>query len=98
MATRKKKKPDFKLEEVELSSLRPHPRNYRDHPEEELRHLERSLLEHGLYKNVVVGSIIAAQAYPGLVVAMTPAPGYERKPPTEKRMRPDKFTVFFRER
>jgi len=34
MATRKKKKPDFKLEEVELSSLRPHPRNYRDHPEE----------------------------------------------------------------
>jgi len=65
MATRKKKKPDFKLEEVELSSLRPHPRNYRDHPEEELRHLERSLLEHGLYKNVVVakdGTILAGHA------------------------------------
>lgn len=27
---------------------------------------------------VPVGSIIAAQAYPGRVVAMTPAPGYER--------------------
>lgn len=27
---------------------------------------------------LVVGSIIAAQAYPGRVVAMTPAPGYER--------------------
>jgi hypothetical protein len=43
---------------------------------------------------VVVGSIIAAQAYPGLVCAMTPAPGYERVAPAEKRMNPDKFTVF----
>lgn len=43
---------------------------------------------------IVVGSIIAAQAYPDIVVAMTPAPGYERVPPSEKRMNPDKFTVF----
>jgi hypothetical protein len=43
---------------------------------------------------VVVGSIIAAQAYPGLVFAMVPCAGYERVPPAEKRMRPDKFTVF----
>jgi len=43
---------------------------------------------------VVVGSIIAAQAYPGEVVAMVPAPGYERVVPDQKRMRPDKFTVF----
>jgi hypothetical protein len=43
--------------------------------------------------DLVVGSIIAAQAYED-VVAMTPAPGYERVPPTEKRMNPDKFTVY----
>lgn len=43
---------------------------------------------------LIVGSIIAAQAYPGKVVAMTPAPGYERVAPAEKRMNPDKFTVF----
>jgi hypothetical protein len=43
---------------------------------------------------VVVGSIIAAQAYGGEVVAMTPAPGFERVPPAEKRMNPDKFTTF----
>ncbi len=43
---------------------------------------------------VIVGSIIAAQAYPGDVVAMVPCAGYERVPPDEKRMRPDKFTVF----
>jgi len=41
-----------------------------------------------------VGSIIAAQAYPGQVVAMTPTPGYERVPPAEKRMNPDKFNIF----
>jgi len=44
--------------------------------------------------DVIVGSIIAAQAYPGLVVAMVPAPGFERVPPAEKRMRADKFTTF----
>jgi hypothetical protein len=43
---------------------------------------------------LIVGSIIAAQAYPGQVVAMTPAPGYERVAPAEKKMNPDKFTVF----
>lgn len=45
--------------------------------------------------DIVVGSIIAAQAYPGLVYAMVPVPGYERVPPAEKRMLPDKFTVFY---
>ena len=43
---------------------------------------------------VVVGSIVAAQAYPGLVCGMTPAPGYERVAPAEKRVSPDKFTVY----
>lgn len=43
---------------------------------------------------VIVGSIIAAQAYPEKVVAMCPAPGYERVAPSEKRMCCDKFTVF----
>jgi hypothetical protein len=44
--------------------------------------------------DVIVGSIIAAQAYPGHVVAMIPASGYERVAPAEKRMRPDKFTIY----
>lgn len=43
---------------------------------------------------VIVGSIIAAQAYPGRVAGMTPVPGYERVAPAEKRMRSDKFTIF----
>lgn len=43
---------------------------------------------------VIIGSIIAAQAFPGRVFGMTPAPGFERKPPAEKRMDPAKFTTF----
>jgi len=43
---------------------------------------------------IIVGSIIAAQAFPGRVFAMIPAPGFERVPPAEKRMRDDKFTTF----
>lgn len=43
---------------------------------------------------IVIGSIIAAQAYPGRVVAMTPAKGFERVPPAEKRMNLFKYTIF----
>jgi hypothetical protein len=42
----------------------------------------------------LVGSIIAAQAFPGRVAAMTPAAGFERVAPAEKRMNPKKFTTF----
>lgn len=45
-------------------------------------------------KLIIVGSIIAAQAYPGEVVGMTPVPGYERVAPAEKRMSCSKFTIF----
>ena len=48
----------------------------------------------GARRRLIVGSIIAAQAYPGLVVAMTPAPGYERVAPAEKRMSVKKFTTY----
>lgn len=43
---------------------------------------------------VILGSIIAAQAYPGKVSGLCPVPGYERVAPSEKRMRCDKFTTF----
>ena len=42
----------------------------------------------------IVGSIIAAQAYPMKVVGMTPYSGYERVAPAEKLMSTEKFTVY----
>lgn len=44
--------------------------------------------------SLIVGSIISAQAYPGMVVGMTPAAGYERAAPAEKLMSSEKFSIF----
>lgn len=43
---------------------------------------------------LIVGSIISAQAYPGRVVSPISAKGFERVPPLEKKMDPNKFTTF----
>lgn len=43
---------------------------------------------------LIIGSIIAAQAYPKQVVAMVPHPEFIRVPPQEKRMLTDKFTIY----
>ena len=59
-----------------------------------IRTISEVPMPEGASRRVVIGSIIAAQAYPGMVVAMTPAPGYERVAPAEKRMSISKFTVY----
>lgn len=43
---------------------------------------------------VVIGSLIAAQAYPGLVVAMVAHPDYMRVAPQDKKMLIDTYTVY----
>jgi len=45
---------------------------------------------------LIVGSVIAAQAYPGKILGLVPAPGYERVPPEKRRMNPYKFITFAR--
>lgn len=49
-------------EVVRLDSLRPHPRNYKTHPDEQLDHIAASLRQHGWYRNIVTardGTILA---------------------------------------
>lgn len=41
-------------EVVAVGQLHAHPQNYRAHPPDQLAHIEASLREHGLYRNVVV--------------------------------------------
>lgn len=55
--------------------------------------IERLHAEYGR-DAVIIGSILAAQAYPGQVFGMTPVPGFERVAPAEKRMRIDKFVTY----
>jgi len=50
------------VEVVSVDSLRPHERNYREHPDDQLDHIVHSIQEHGFYRNVVVakdGTILA---------------------------------------
>lgn len=52
-------------------------------------------IENILEDVIIIGSIIAAQAYPGDVFAMTPAKGFERVAPAEKRMNLFKYAIFW---
>lgn len=56
-------------ETVQLAELRPHPRNYQEHPEAQLAHLRQSLMEHGAYRNVVVAQDNVILAGHGVVQA-----------------------------
>ncbi len=52
-----------------VKHLTPHPRNYRDHPEDQIDHLVQSIRDHGVYRNVVTandGTILAGH---GVVLA-----------------------------
>jgi hypothetical protein len=58
------------LETVALSRLKPHPRNYREHPEDQLAHIIRSIEEHGVYRNVVVAQDYTILAGHGVCKAL----------------------------
>jgi hypothetical protein len=77
MAMRKKVKSVALAEKLEalpvtnvpIAVVKPHPRNYRSHPEDQLEHLKRSIVEHGFYKNVVVANDLTILAGHGAVKA-----------------------------
>lgn len=48
---------------------------------------------HGNKPLRIVGSIIAMNAYPGVICGMVPLKGFERVPPDQKRMDPHKFNI-----
>jgi hypothetical protein len=59
-------KPEF----VSWQELKPHPRNYKQHPPDQLEHLMRSIKEHGFYRNVVVAEDYTILAGHGVVLAV----------------------------
>lgn len=61
---------------------------------EELDILRNMFHDRG-YEVIIIGSMVAAQAYGSLVKALTPCTGYEKVNETsKKRMRLDKFIIF----
>ncbi len=48
------KKITFNVEIVKVSDLKPHPKNYREHTQEQLDHIVQSIRDNGFYKNIVI--------------------------------------------
>jgi hypothetical protein len=64
-----KRKEKFETELVDITTLKQHPENYREHPQAQLDHIVASLKAHGFVKNVVIakdGTILAGH---GVVLA-----------------------------
>lgn len=76
------------LEALVLADLTPHPRNDGQHPPEEIEHLKQSLMEHGVYRNVVVardGTILAGHG----VIQAARELGHQTIPGLRKDYAPD---------
>lgn len=54
---------------VKLASLKPHPRNYRVHPEDQIEHLAQSFREHGVYRAIVIANDSTILAGHGIALA-----------------------------
>lgn len=78
----------FRTERVNVADLRPHPRNYQEHPEDQLAEIARSLDLHGFYRNIVIardGTILAGHG----VVAAARSAGRTRVPVIRLDLAPD---------
>ena len=69
-----------------------------DEGKENIAHINELFTDGKISKEdiIIIGLIIAAQAYPQKVVAMTPHPDYIRVAPAEKRMNPHRFTIYLK--
>jgi len=55
---------------IDLDKLKPHPRNYREHPADQLAHIIASIEQHGIYRNIVVAEDYTILAGHGVVEAL----------------------------
>src|SRR5258707_279190 len=60
---------DYPVEIVAVADLKPHPQNYREHPDDELEHIVESIRANGFYRNVVVARDNTLLAGHGVVQA-----------------------------
>lgn len=59
----------YNIEHVDPKRLKPHPRNYRRHPDDQLAHIERSIRDNGVYRNVLAAKDYTILAGHGVVEA-----------------------------
>ena len=64
-----KSKSQLRVQMIAVEKLKPHPRNYRTHPDDQLEHIIKSIKDHGFYRNVVAGRDWTILAGHGVVQA-----------------------------
>jgi len=83
-----KAKEQFVAVMTKISELKPHPRNYQQHPEIQLRHIMKSIETHGFYRNIVVANDNTILAGHGVTEAATRM-GLEEVPVIKMDISPD---------
>ncbi|MAL09357.1 MAG: hypothetical protein CMF74_06810 [Maricaulis sp.] len=58
-----------KAQQISIDKIKPHPRNYKVHPPEQLEHLQQSIKENGIYRNILVANDFTILAGHGIVEA-----------------------------
>lgn len=79
----------FPTELVSLSELKPHPRNYKKHPDDQLQHIIESIRQHGFYRNVVVARDNTILAGHGVVLAYRKMNAGDKVPVIRLNIEPD---------
>ena len=44
----------YTVRQMAVADLKPHPKNYKSHPADQLEHLKQSITDNGIYRNVIV--------------------------------------------
>lgn len=60
---------DYTVTQIDPNELNGHPRNYREHPDDQIEHIITSIQEHGFYRNIVVSNDNVILAGHGVVKA-----------------------------
>jgi len=58
------------IETVAICDLKPHPRNYNTHPDDEIAHIVKSIQDNGVYRNIVIARDNTILAGHGVIQAM----------------------------
>jgi hypothetical protein len=59
----------YTVRQMAVADLKPHPKNYKSHPADQLEHLKQSISDNGIYRNVIVARDNTILAGHGVVKA-----------------------------
>ena len=79
---------EVNVKRVKISQLKPHPQNYREHPDDQLEHIIESIKLNGIYRNLVVANDYTILAGHGVIKACSKM-GIEEVPVAIMNFGPD---------